>query len=217
MKFFTKEILLVLSAALLLSTVSLYAYPSGVSGYTRKGLTPGCTCHTSSANTGVSVAIKGPSTLNTGQTADYTVVLTYSSLTAAGVNIAASSGSLSTTDTRLQIMNSELTQKTKNTGSGSITWSFKYSAPSTAGTATLYATACGVKSAWNNSPDFSITVTKASTLSLISPNGGENWQVGLVKDITWSGAGVDNVKIEYTTDNGTSWNTIIASTPASAN
>jgi len=54
------------------------------------------------------------------------------------------------------------------------------------------------------------------SILVTNPNGGENWQVGSVYNITWSSSGVNNVKIEYTTDNGTSWTTIISSYPASA-
>ncbi|NUN07635.1 MAG: T9SS type A sorting domain-containing protein [Ignavibacteriaceae bacterium] len=55
-----------------------------------------------------------------------------------------------------------------------------------------------------------------STFQLTSPNGGEYWRSGSTQNITWSTGLVSNIKIEYTTDNGTSWNTIIASTPAAA-
>jgi len=57
-------------------------------------------------------------------------------------------------------------------------------------------------------PNPSITVT--------APNGGENWVVGSLKNITWGYNKVDNVKIEYTTNGGTNWNTLTASTPANA-
>ncbi|MHC1737924.1 MAG: hypothetical protein AB9882_07955 [Ignavibacteriaceae bacterium] len=55
-----------------------------------------------------------------------------------------------------------------------------------------------------------------SSITVASPNGGENWAVGSSKNITWGYNLVDNVKIEYTTNNGSDWTTIIASTPASA-
>lgn len=55
-----------------------------------------------------------------------------------------------------------------------------------------------------------------STFQLTSPNGGEYWSSGSTQNITWSAGLVSNIKIEYTTDNGSSWNTIIASTPAAA-
>ena len=46
-------------------------------------------------------------------------------------------------------------------------------------------------------PSKSITVT--------TPNGGENWQVGSGHDITWTASNIIDVKLEYTTDNGSSW------------
>ncbi|MFH0734579.1 MAG: T9SS type A sorting domain-containing protein [bacterium] len=55
-----------------------------------------------------------------------------------------------------------------------------------------------------------------AVLSVLSPNGGENWRVGTSKNITWSSSNITNVKIEYTTNNGTNWSTVIATTPASS-
>lgn len=51
---------------------------------------------------------------------------------------------------------------------------------------------------------------------LISPVGGESWQIGSNHNITWESANVANVKLEYSTDNGTAWNAIVDSTPAAA-
>ncbi|MCE5252019.1 T9SS type A sorting domain-containing protein, partial [bacterium] len=53
-------------------------------------------------------------------------------------------------------------------------------------------------------------------ISLSSPQGGENWAAGSSHVIRWNSSGVSNVKLEYTTDNGTNWTVIIASLPASA-
>ena len=53
------------------------------------------------------------------------------------------------------------------------------------------------------------------SITISSPAGGESWQVGSSHNITWTSVGVVNAKIEYTTDNGTNWSTVIASTPAS--
>jgi hypothetical protein len=47
------------------------------------------------------------------------------------------------------------------------------------------------------------------------PNGGQSWPVDSYKNITWNSVGVTNVKLEYTSNNGASWYTIIPSTPAS--
>lgn len=54
-------------------------------------------------------------------------------------------------------------------------------------------------------------------ITLNSPNGGETWQVGTSQNITWTSSNVTNVKIEYTTDNGTSWLLITNSTPSDGN
>ncbi|MDP2207498.1 MAG: M12 family metallo-peptidase, partial [Bacteroidota bacterium] len=54
-----------------------------------------------------------------------------------------------------------------------------------------------------------------SSITVISPNGGESWIMGTNQSITWTSTGVTNVKIEYTTNNGTNWLTIAESVPAS--
>jgi len=51
-----------------------------------------------------------------------------------------------------------------------------------------------------------------SSITVTSPNGGESWVVGSSHDITWTTVGtVGNVKIEYSTDGGTSYTTIASS------
>jgi hypothetical protein len=58
--------------------------------------------------------------------------------------------------------------------------------------------------------NFSIT----SSIQITSPVSGENWEVGTLDTITWDATkGIANVKIDYSTNGGTSWATIIASTP----
>lgn len=53
----------------------------------------------------------------------------------------------------------------------------------------------------------SFTIT--APLILTSPNGGEKWEAGKTKSITWAATGTSNrYKIEYSTNAGTSWNTI---------
>ncbi len=51
------------------------------------------------------------------------------------------------------------------------------------------------------------------TVTVTSPNGGETWSVGASQTITWSTTGaIASVKIDYSTDNGSSWIPVIAST-----
>jgi hypothetical protein len=53
-----------------------------------------------------------------------------------------------------------------------------------------------------------------TALQLTSPNGGERWITGSSQNITWTSTGIlANVKLEFSTNNGTNWTTIIASTP----
>ncbi|MCK9426302.1 MAG: T9SS type A sorting domain-containing protein [Ignavibacteriaceae bacterium] len=63
----------------------------------------------------------------------------------------------------------------------------------------------------NQSGNFTI-----EQIALTAPVGTEYWQAGTSKNLTWTSALVSNVALEYSSDNGTSWNTIIASTPAAA-
>ncbi|MFV2014497.1 MAG: PQQ-binding-like beta-propeller repeat protein, partial [Candidatus Heimdallarchaeota archaeon] len=53
-----------------------------------------------------------------------------------------------------------------------------------------------------------------STLELTRPNGGENFTIGTNEQILWNSNNVDNIHLEYSTNNGSTWSTIIASTPA---
>ncbi|MBU1677608.1 MAG: hypothetical protein KKD86_01935 [Bacteroidetes bacterium] len=61
---------------------------------------------------------------------------------------------------------------------------------------------------------FTIFNDDLQSINVTSPNGGEIWQAGTIKDITWNSTEVPNVKIEYTTDNGVNWQLIVADTPS---
>lgn len=57
--------------------------------------------------------------------------------------------------------------------------------------------------------------TNANTLTVTAPNGGENWITGSTHNVTWVRTGlVDSVKLEYSTNNGTSWSTVTPGVPA---
>lgn len=202
-----------------LSSSSIFAYPGGQSGYTKKGPNPGCTCHTGSPSSSVTLVLSGPATLNTGETGNYSVLMTYTSnITGGGMDIAASSGTLAKVDNRLKVLNGELCQPSKQTGTTQLVWSFKYTAPSTPGTQTLYATGCAVKSRWNHANNFTVTVTspQPAGVSILSPVQGTNLVSGSSTNITWSSTNVTNVKLEYSTNSGSTWINITGSTPAAA-
>ena len=58
------------------------------------------------------------------------------------------------------------------------------------------------------------SITSPQTIQVLSPNGGENWNANSSQPITWYSSQVNNVKIEYTIDNGSTWSTITNSTPS---
>ncbi|MEJ2617794.1 MAG: hypothetical protein P8Z35_22755 [Ignavibacteriaceae bacterium] len=55
----------------------------------------------------------------------------------------------------------------------------------------------------------------SQNIEIVSPNGGEFWEMNTLKEIKWTSSGVTNVKIEYTVNKDTTWNTIIATISAS--
>lgn len=52
------------------------------------------------------------------------------------------------------------------------------------------------------------------SLTLTSPNGNEIWQAGSTHNISWTSTGIQQVKLEYSTNNST-WNNITSSADAS--
>ena len=63
--------------------------------------------------------------------------------------------------------------------------------------------------------NFTITNLVVQSIKLTSPIGGEMWQAGTTHNITWDGNAINTVKIEFTSNNGTDWNTIANNLPSS--
>lgn len=55
-----------------------------------------------------------------------------------------------------------------------------------------------------------VLAAAAQSITVTAPNGGEEWQTGYNKTITWASAGVSNVNIEFTDNAGATWNTIVS-------
>jgi len=56
------------------------------------------------------------------------------------------------------------------------------------------------------------------TITIVSPNGGGNWNFGTIQTITWiSEGGTGLVRIDLSRDGGTTWKTIVSSTPNDGN
>jgi hypothetical protein len=66
----------------------------------------------------------------------------------------------------------------------------------------------------NNSDNVSVLLNNNALVTVTSPNGGEEWEVDNTYNITWTSTGTSgDIKIEYSTDNGSAWTEIIASMP----
>lgn len=53
-----------------------------------------------------------------------------------------------------------------------------------------------------------------TVLRVLSPNGGEAWQISSAKTITWTASGSSaSVSIEFSSNNGSSWSTVVSNTP----
>ena len=61
----------------------------------------------------------------------------------------------------------------------------------------------------------SLSQTSSQSITVISPNGGENWQANSSQLIKWESNDVDKVKIEYSLDNGLSWGIVAQPVDAS--
>ncbi len=143
-----------------------FAYGNGVAGRTLKpGSSPGCTCHSGSANTSVVVTITGPSTLQAGQTGTYTFSVSRSSGTfsTGGIDIAVSTGTLGLGGSSgIKLLSGEIVHSSKF--SSATTKTFTVTAPTSAGTLTIYATGAGGTNppAWNHATSLDVTVTPVS-------------------------------------------------------
>ncbi len=146
------------------------AHYSGYIGVTKLTGGNGCDCHTQSS--AVNVVISGPSSLSRGGKGTFTVTITGGPLKAAGVDIAAGSGKLISNpgEEFLQLDVGELTHTMpKPPANNKVVFTFDYIAPTSAGTATLYAVGNSVNTdgdntgdGWNFASNKTITVTNAT-------------------------------------------------------
>jgi hypothetical protein len=203
------------------ATLAALAYSGGITGVTSSG----CTCH-GAQSSATTLSLSGNTTTRAGQTLNLTVVVAHSSQQAAGVNIAVKDqqgqnvGTLApATGSGLQLSNGELThQQPKTMSNGQAAFSFTWTAPSTPGTYTLRAAGNAVNGNGSNSGDAwnflsPVTLTVAG-IRVEQPNGGEVWCAGSTQTIRWSSVGVQNVKIEVSSNGGQSWSVLVASVSA---
>lgn len=215
----------------MLSTTYLFlnAYSDGITGQTNNG----CTCHGSSnSSTTISISAENETfTVNTGSSNYFTVTVSNSGRSYFGVNIGVkttqtgetNAGSLANLNTDLRTSNNELTHTQPKNSSGSATFSFSWTAPTTPGTYYIRAAGNAVDNngqssndQWNKMTVQTITVVAPTSITLTSPVGSENLCAGSSKAITWNSSNINNVKIELSSDGGSSYpTTLVANTQAS--
>jgi len=61
---------------------------------------------------------------------------------------------------------------------------------------------------WKYNITYTVPVTNAQVITLISPAGGESWAYNTVHTITWSAGNIDTVRLEYKTAPGNPWQVI---------
>jgi hypothetical protein len=149
MKFNYRKIFLPVTALFVISmfALSFNWFPFGYVGTTKKGGEGlGCVCHGLQTNTpSVSVNIVGPDSVAVGQTVNYQVKISHGPAVTGGFNLAVfrdtSSISPVPGDTMVWRFQGELTHAhPKPFSNDTVTWLISYTAPSTIGTDTLYAT-----------------------------------------------------------------------------
>jgi hypothetical protein len=60
-----------------------------------------------------------------------------------------------------------------------------------------------------------VSGTPAASVELVSPNGGELWEIGTQKPVVWNQSGVfGDLRLQYSTDGGSNWKTIVDATEA---
>jgi hypothetical protein len=62
--------------------------------------------------------------------------------------------------------------------------------------------------------NFSITNPGTQLIAVKTPNGSEKWAAGSTQTISWDASGISDIRIDYTINNGISWDTITTSTPS---
>ena len=170
--FFTASI----SVAVLLITATLFADNSGRTGRTLKSGTTGCSCHSSSASSAVTVTISGPDSLTPSMQGTYTVRITGGPIVKGGVDVAVSSGTLAIITSDVKVSSSEIVHSTpKTASSGAVVFSFSYTAPATLGAQTMYATGISCNGtggsggdSWNFATNKTVTVVAQLPVELTS-------------------------------------------------
>ncbi len=144
---------------------------SGISGYSGDPATNGgatcASCHTGGATP--TVTLSGPTQVAPGATVTYTFTISGGPGAGGGFDVSATAGSLSVVDGGTRLLAGEIVHASTRTpdASGSISWTFAWTAPNTAGPVTLYAAGNSVDLAAGPAGDG--VATTSATVTVASP------------------------------------------------
>ncbi|MBM2815289.1 MAG: C-terminal target protein [Ignavibacteria bacterium] len=221
----------------ILSQIS-FSTPSGIANRLTAptlGCGIGTTCHHAANNSAaVLLAMTGPTTVVTSSANSYTFTIRNASLPRSGCNIGVKTDQFGNTNigtlapqtgSGLKLLSNELVQSSpKVMTAGEAAYAFRWTAPSTPGVYYLRAIGMGcgdpasddTTDVWDLISPIAITVT-APTVIITSPNGGEAWCQSSSHTVTWSSFGISNVRIDLSTNDGSSFTQVlVTSTPAAA-
>jgi hypothetical protein len=60
------------------------------------------------------------------------------------------------------------------------------------------------------------TGSRAQSITVLSPNGGEKYEFAEPVTVTWTAQGVSTLRLDYSSDNGNNWSTVAPSLPAAS-
>lgn len=200
---------------------------SGISGLTATN-SNGCNCHGSSSSSTTTLQVTsstGSFKFSPDQEVDFVVRVTNSSQSAAGVNIAVkttetgstNAGTLSfASGSGLRTESSELTHSSPKSF-GELTYAeftFTWKAPTTPGTYYLRAIGNAVNENGGTSGDQWNWMTPKTLIvagaTVTAPTSSSTWCAGTTQEIKWTQSGIDNLKIELSSNGGSSFPTVIA-------
>jgi hypothetical protein len=159
--------LLILSVFLTLIIYARVHELHGIVGLTRLDGALGCVCHNVNSNDSVSVWIEGPDSIKVNTFADFKIFMTGGPAVSGGFNVAARLGLLDTLDGETKIIIGQLTHSSpKLFINDTVFWGFKYSAPDSIITDTIYSVANSVNGdsipnsfdKWNFGENFVVNV-----------------------------------------------------------
>jgi hypothetical protein len=157
----------------LLTGLNAFAFGSGVSGYSGQGGTSclSSSCHNPNGAAAPTTTLSGPTTLDAGQIATYTLMIMGGPAAVAGLDVSVTNGSgatLATADGTTQVKSGEITQTSPLAFTGtSASFTFQVTAPTTGGTFTLYGNGLSCNNDSSSSGD-----NENQTTLLITVNGG---------------------------------------------